>query len=192
VATDLGSDDKPVYAGSPSTSSTHGVGYFNEWYRDTPPYLPFGMPITMPINLSTRIPIPLAPPPADPSVYAFHADDFFPIDGRLFGNEGRIHNYDFTVELLAHFRYAGGEVFRFSSDDDSWVFLNRKLALDLGGIHQARGGTIDLDLQSQALGIMKGGTYPMHLFYAERHVVNAVLRIDVPAAAFGVCAGETP
>jgi fibro-slime domain-containing protein len=192
VAPDLGPDDKPVYAGAPTTPSTHGAAYFNEWYRDTPPYMPTNMPITMPINMSTSLSIPLAPTPADPSVYEFDDEAFFPIDGRLFGNEGQIHNYDFTVEFLAHFHYAGGEIFRFSSDDDSWVFLNRKLALDLGGVHQNTGGSIDLDLQSQTLGIVKGGTYPLHLFYAERHVVGAVLRIDVPAPDFAVCAGEMP
>jgi fibro-slime domain-containing protein len=187
VATDLGPADKPVYAGGASTPSTHGAALFNEWYRDVP-----CAPGTVCVNMTTTLSLPLAPSPQDTSVYAYENDAFFPIDNRLFGNQGRIHNYDFTLELATHFRYTGGETFRFRSDDDSWVFLNRKLVVDLGGVHQAASGSVDLDLESQKLGIVKGGTYPMNLFYAERHVVGAVLHVDVAAADFGVCDGGMP
>lgn len=181
VAADLGSDDKPVYAATASRT-THGAAYFDQWYRDVPG-----------VNMTATLAIPLAPSTADPSLYVHDDNAFFPIDGRLFGNEGRPHNYDFTVELATTFRYRGGETLRFGSDDDSWVFVNRKLAVDLGGIHSIRIGTVDLDARSQDLGIAKGNLYPMHLFYAERHVVNAALHIDVPAADFAVCAdGSMP
>jgi len=193
VATDLGPDDKPVYAGGVSTPSTHGAAYFDEWYRDVP--CPAAMtcvttpcPASTVCNMITSLSLALAPLPQDPSTYGCDNDAFFPIDNKLFGNQGRIHNYDFTMELATTFRYMGGETFRFRSDDDSWVFLNRKLAVDLGGVHQATSGSVDLDLQSQKLGIVKGETYPMNLFYAERHVVGAVLHIDVTAADFAVCA----
>lgn len=179
----LGPDDKPVYASSTTTPSTHGAAYFDEWYRDVP--CPVG---TTCVNMTTTIPIPLAPSPQDPTIYAYDNDAFFPIDNRLFGNEGRLHNYDFTLELATQFVYSGGETFRFVSDDDSWVFLNHMLAVDLGGVHQALGGSVDLDAESEKLGIVKGGTYPMNLFYAERHVFGAVLHIDVSAADFAVCA----
>jgi hypothetical protein len=36
VATTVGSDKKPVYAGQPVTPSTSGATSFNQWYRDTP------------------------------------------------------------------------------------------------------------------------------------------------------------
>jgi fibro-slime domain-containing protein len=186
VAQQLGADDKPVYAGA-STPSTHGAAYFDQWYRDVP-----CAPATTCVNMTTSLSLSLGPIPADPSVYAYENDAFFPIDNRLFGNQSRPHNYDFTLEVGARFRYAGGETFRFTSDDDSWVFLNRKLAVDLGGVHQAMSGSVDLDLQSQNLGIVKGGTYQMNLFYAERHVVGAVLHIDVTAADFAVCDGGMP
>jgi fibro-slime domain-containing protein len=111
----------------------------------------------------------------------------FPIDDQLFGNEGRLHNYDFTLELSTTFHYGGGETLSFTSDDDLWVFVNRKLAIDLGGTHSARSASVTLDTESARLGIVQGNTYPMHLFYAERHVVGAVLHIVVPSADFGVC-----
>ena len=174
VAADLGADDKPVYAGTPTTESTHGEANFNEWYRDVPG-----------VNETTTITLPLMAVPGSAGTYRYNSTAFFPIDGRLLGNQGRPHNFDFTLELATEFRYTGGETFTFASDDDSWVFLNRKLAVDLGGLHPVTRGSVSLDVESQRLGMVKGGTYPMHLFYAERHIPNAALRIDVPAADFG-------
>jgi fibro-slime domain-containing protein len=184
VAPDLGTDDKPVYASDASTPTTHGAFYFNEWYRDTPgpnPGFDAG-----PVNERTSIQLALAPLAINPRVYAYNEANFFPVDGELFGNEG-LHNYYFTLEVVASFRYSGGETFNFTSDDDSWVFLNRRLAVDLGGIHPAVSRSVDLDQASQTLGIDKGQTYRMHVFFAERHPRGSVLQIDVPAIDFGLC-----
>ncbi len=186
VLPDLGTDDKPVYASDASTPTTHGASYFDEWYRDTSG--PSSGPDAGPVNETTTISLSLTPWVNDPSTVAYDNDSFFPIDGQLFGNEGP-HNYYFTLSLVATFRYTGGETFRFSSDDDSWVFLNRKLAVDLGGVHPATARSVSLDLVSQELGIVKGREYPMHLFFADRRVVNSVLHIEVPAADFDVCDG---
>lgn len=188
VAADLGADGKPVYAGDASTRSTHGPTYFYDWYHDTQDTVSAADASTAPdINMTTGLPLSLLPVAGMPDMYAFVQDSFFPIDGRLLGNQGRRHNFDFTVELAASFHYSGGERFSFASDDDSWIFLNRKLAVDLGGVHQLVTGSVDLDGESQRLGLVKGGIYPMHLFYAERHVNGAGLHIEVTAADFGVC-----
>jgi len=88
-----------------------------------------------------------------------------------------------TTEL----RYSGGEVFEFASDDDLWVFVNRRLAVDIGGVHSVRTMTVDLDSRSADLGIAKGGAYPFHLFFAERRVLNSALEIRVNASDFAVC-----
>ena len=106
--------------------------------------------------------------------------DFFPLDDdpRGFGNEGDTHDYDFTLAATATFNYLGGELFHFSADDDLWVFINRHLALDLGGLHQSKPGDIYLDDQAGDLGISPGHSYPIHLFFAERHKLSTDLSIE--------------
>lgn len=175
VGSTLGDDGTPVYAAAPG-GSTHGAALFYDWYHDAPG-----------VNESLQIPIPFTPEPGDPTTDGYDKLAFFPIDGQLLGNQGRPHNYDFTLQLATTFLYTGGETYRFLCDDDCWVFLNRKLALDLGGVHIALPGQIDLDGESMTLGIVKGGTYPLNVFYAERHVVGAALRMDLTAADIATC-----
>ena len=109
---------------------------------------------------------------------------FFPIDDMGFGNEGNPHNYHFTTELHATFDYQGGEVFTFTGDDDLWLFINDRLAIDLGGLHPEVSATIDLDQIADQLGIVVGGTYPMDIFHAERRTSESNFRIETTIECF--------
>jgi len=91
-------------------------------------------------------------------------------------------NFGFTTELHMKFKYNGGEHFTFSGDDDLWVFVNHKLALDLGGLHPLATGTIDLDQAAAGLGISPGNIYPIELFHAERHTQSSNFRVDTNLA----------
>ena len=129
-----------------------------------------------------ELPLALDPVSGD-SVYDTNA--FFPIDGKGFGNTaGQEHNYHFTTEIHVKFKYEAGQKFTFRGDDDLWIFVNGKLALDVGGQHQALKGTIDFDLQAAALGIVAGGTYPMDIFHAERQTSESNFRIQTNIKCF--------
>lgn len=153
VSDDLGSDGKPVYAGGAGATTTHGSEHFDQWFRDVAG-----------VNESVSFAIRLTN--MGGNVFSYDNQEFFPIDGQLSGNQGREHNYHFTYELHTRFTYKGGEVFQFTGDDDLFVFINKRLAMDLGGVHAPESAEADLDDMADELGITPGNTYDLDFFFA--------------------------
>jgi fibro-slime domain-containing protein len=175
----LGVDQKPVYAGNPRTPSTTGKENFDAWYHDVP-------------GVSVALPVSIALIPGAQGTYSFNNDAFFPIDGQGFGNQGRNHNFHFTAEIHTRFIYRGGEVFTFKGDDDIFVFINNRLIINLGGVHEQQTEQVNLDGRASELGIVKDGTYPLDLFFAERHTVESHIRIDTTIGSFIDCGRPPP
>jgi len=165
VQNTLGADGKPVYTGQTGNPSTTGAANFNQWYNDVPG-----------VNLSAPLTITLTNPGT--GIYSYSNSSFFPINNQLLGNQGRANNYHFTFELHNTFTYLGGEEFTFTGDDDVWVFINKQLVIDLGAVHGALTGSVDLD----TLGLTPGQNYAFDFFFAERHTSESNMRIETTIA----------
>lgn len=160
---------------------------FDQWYRDVS-----GVNINIPGAL-------LLPRLADGS-YVFDSAKmgFYPIDGKGWTaspvresngtadatvNDGKMHNFGFTSEIHYFFQYRGGELLSFSGDDDVWIFVNRRLALDVGGLHPPEERTLDVDASAAALGMTVGGLYEIALFHAERHTAGSNFKLTLTGFA---------
>lgn len=165
----LGTDGKPVYAPAGATPATTSAANFAEWYRDSAG-----------VNLRfDDVVLPLVEDPARAGTFVYDNQRFFPINGRGWDDCAFCtDNFHFTTEIHVQFVYRGGETFTFRGDDDVFVFLNGHLGIDLGGVHPAELGSIDLDAQAAALGIARGQVYQMDIFQAERHTTESTFRIE--------------
>jgi fibro-slime domain-containing protein len=210
VENDLDKDGKPVYTGITTAGLTiESKATFAEWYRSTPAvndptasklalwknskgsYVNRygangeqwqtgvdGNPLFFPVDGDTFTP---ASEFAAAQVPAFYDPDL-PYDVDQNGKQ-RLHNFSFTSEVRYWFKYESGNTYQldFVGDDDVWVFINKKLAVDLGGLHSPESGSVTLDAATAGkLGNLKSGSvYEVAVFQAERHTTASSYKLTL-------------
>ena len=60
------------------------------------------------------------------------------------GQQGWYHDSWFTDEARYLFTHTGAFSLQFYGDDDMFIFINGKLVIDLGGVHQRLPGRVDV------------------------------------------------
>ena len=114
------------------------------------------------------------PPPYD-------ATRSWPHDTDANGNDIR-HNFSFTSELRYWFTYEPDKSYKLdiTGDDDVWVFVNKQLAVDIGGIHQPVDGAVTLDSAAGTkFGLVAGNVYEVAVFQAERQSNSSTFKITL-------------
>jgi fibro-slime domain-containing protein len=196
----LGADGKPVLNTNANyhNGMISSVESFNQWFRDVPSV---NLSVTHAITLDNGRDTP-------GGVYRFAREKqlsgslkyFFPMDGLGWNDFQNVstgkHNFYFTYEIKTEFTFTPlaqrdidgdgilGEatddalVFSFTGDDDVWVFINGRLAVDIGGVHGQASKSVNLDTNMAALGLEYGHTYPLDFFFAERHTTESNFRIE--------------
>jgi fibro-slime domain-containing protein len=171
-----------VTAACPYDQQLSTAANFDQWYRDAAT-----------ANVNVPATLVLARLANGSYVYDSGSRGFYPIDNQGWIaagrettvladpiiNDGRAHNFGFTTEIRYFFQYRGGESLIFSGDDDVWIFVNRRLALDLGGLHTRTERTLAVDQSAAALGLTVGALYEVVLFHAERHSTGSNFRLTL-------------
>lgn len=158
----LNASGLPDYVASPGTGAAD-ANSFAKWYTDVPG-----------VNKSAPFSITLSE--TSPGNYSYSNSSFFPIDGQLFGNQARSHNYHFTLHLEGLLSFDGladgDDTFSFTGDDDLWIYVDGLQFIDLGGIHVAQTASFNESDLIMA-GLTPGVDYDLDVFFAERHTTQS-------------------
>ena len=120
--------------------------------------------------------------------FSYKAEEFYPLDKLTFSDEDAVnvdgHNHLFTmrVDVPMEVSAKGDEEFEITADDDTYVYVNNRLALDMGGIHRAETGKFiitregevytgvgeGVDLAYSGITVKRGEEAIIRIFHADR------------------------
>ena len=120
-----------------------------------------------------------------PTQYGYNwefEDQIVPVLGAPHVAGAKAHNFHFTTQVTYWFKYDATTTARldFTGDDDVWVFVNDKLAVDLGGVHQPVDGSVTIGTATAATyGLTDGHVYRLNVFHAERKKESSSFRLTL-------------
>ena len=97
---------------------------------------------------------------------------------------GVTRNQHFCFASHATFTYNETQEFTFRGDDDIWVFINKKIAVDNGGAHLAAPGHVVLKNLNTTYGagfLVPGQDYPIDIFFCDRRTTmsNVIIKTNM-------------
>jgi fibro-slime domain-containing protein len=116
---------------------------------------------------------------------------------------GKTRNFSFTTEVRFWFKYDSSQTYKLNilGDDDIWLFINKRLALDMGGIHTPVDGSLTIASSTGIAtakvsptnvtsatsitstpdlgGLVNGGVYEIAVFQAERQTKASSYQISL-------------
>jgi fibro-slime domain-containing protein len=119
-----------------------------------------------------------------PGVFEFTDTNFFPLDNKGFGNEGASHNYSFAAAMHFTMQHREAVTLFFQSCDDMWVFADRKLIADLGGLDTFRAAQASFD---SITGSNNVASLPLDIFWTHRSRGASKIKLSTSIAFAPLC-----
>lgn len=133
---------------------------------------------------------------ANGASFSFTRDEFYPLDDAKFSDGDVVnedgHNHLFTMGFTVPFTVlaSGEETFEVEADDDTFVFVGNKLAIDLGGVHDVAMGRFviqkngevyaasgDEEVAFTGITLNKGEGSMVRIFHADRDEDDSVFNV---------------